>query len=256
MLSGIISASKLVTDRLKLLSGLEHILFNDEVKQHLKERAQLHRILAENTWIFGHAFSLSVDDKSLTEVLKKHAKLSDLNIILDDPVKRIDGSTGIVDLMLSRSIPRNHPNELEHLIVELKPPKVKIGEKEIQQIKSYAFAIAKDERFKGLNTRWHFWVISNDLDEYAEMELSQDRYEEGVIYKTAKSIDLAIWVKTWSQLLQENKHRLEFVRDKLNYNIDSEDALRYLKKTYAEYTQGIISHESSETDKTNEEQTI
>ncbi|MCK4947710.1 MAG: ATP-binding protein [Candidatus Aureabacteria bacterium] len=239
-LSGIISASKLVTDRLKFLSGLEHMLFDKDVKKHFKERTQLHRILADNTWVFGHAFSLSVDDKSLTEVLRKHINLSGNNLLVDAPVKRLDESIGIVDLMLSRSIPRNHSNELEHLVVELKAPRIKIGQKEIEQIKSYAFAAAGDERFQGLKTRWHFWVISNDIDNYAEIELSQEKYEDGIIFKTTKNIDLTIWVKTWSQLLQENKHRLEFIKEKLNYNIDREDALAYLKKTYEEYTQGLI----------------
>lgn len=118
-LSGIISSSKLVSDRLKFIAGLEHLLFDIEAKKHLKERSQLHRILAENTWIFGHSFSLSVDDQSLTEVLKKHSSMLEDDITINEPVKLLDGSRGIVDLMLSRSIPRNRSNELEHLIVEL-----------------------------------------------------------------------------------------------------------------------------------------
>ena len=239
-LSGIISAASLVADRLKFVAGIEHMLFDKSVKKHLKERSQLHRILADNTWIFGHEYSMSVDDKSLTEVLRKHVLLKNKEIIIDEPVRRLDESVGIVDLMLSRSVPRNHSNELEHLVVELKAPRVKVGQEEIQQIKSYAFAIAKDERFRGLDTRWHFWIISNDVTDYAEMELSQERYENGVIYKSTKDIDITIWIKTWSQLLQENKYRLEFIRDRLNYNIDKADALSYLKRTYAEYTQGLV----------------
>lgn len=243
-LSAIISASKMVSDRLRFLSGLEQILFDEDLKKHLKERTQLHRIVADNTWIFGHAFSLAVDDKSLTEVLRKHSKNKGLDTIIDEPVKRIDGSTGIVDLMLSRSIPRNHSNELEHLVVELKAPRVRVGQKEIEQIKSYAFAVAKDERFRGLDTQWHFWVISNDIDDYATMELSQDRYEDGVIFKTTKDQNITIWVKVWSQLLRDNRHRLDFVQRNLNYNIDREDGIDYLRKTYAEYTQGLFIDQS------------
>ena len=168
------------------------------------------------------------------------------DIVINDPVKRLDGSRGIVDLMLSRSIPRNRSNELEHLVVELKAPKVVIGEKEISQIKSYAFAVAGDERFRSIDTRWNFWVISNDIDKHAEFELSQDKYEEGVIFKTSKEINLTIWIKTWSQLILENKHRLEFIREKLEYNIDRHDALDYLKKTYEEYTKGVITIENPE----------
>lgn len=239
-LSAIISASRLVADRLKKLSGLEQILFDENIKKHVKERSQLHRILADNTWIFGHEYTLSVDDRGLTEVLRKHVEKTNGDIVVDKPVRRIDESVGIVDLMLSRSIPRNHSNELEHLVVELKAPRIKIGQNEIRQTKDYAFAVARDERFRRLDTRWHFWVISNDIDEYGEMELNQEGRREGVIYKSnKKDIDITIWIKTWAQLIEENKHRLEFIRDKLNYNIDREDALIYLKKTYAEYTQGL-----------------
>jgi len=151
-LSSIISASKVVTDRLKVISGLEEIIFHPETKKVLKERTQLHKILAENTWVFGDEFSLSVNDQSLSEVLKVHLHKKGIDILLDKPVKRIDGRVGIVDLMLTRSIGKNHADEREHLIVELKAPKVKIGQKEITQIESYAFAVAEDERFKHLNT--------------------------------------------------------------------------------------------------------
>jgi hypothetical protein len=50
-LSAIITASKTVADRLKFVSGLESIVFDSETKGRLKERSQLHRILAENSWI-------------------------------------------------------------------------------------------------------------------------------------------------------------------------------------------------------------
>lgn len=245
-LTSIISASRLVSDRLKFISGLEHLLYDQDTKKHLKERTQLHRILAENTWVFGDSFSLSVDDQSLTEVLRKHAEKTSKEVTIDSPVKRVDGKIGIVDLMLSRTIPRNHSNEFEHLIVELKAPKVVIGEKQIQQIESYAFAVAKDERFKSLDTRWNFWIISNDYNEYAEIKLEQAGYDEGVIFKTRKKINVTIWVKTWSQLIQEVKHRLEFIRDKLNYNIDKTEALKYLKDTYSEFTKGLKLSDNTE----------
>ena len=218
--------------------GLEQLIFN--YKDNLKERTQLHRILAKNTWIFGDAFTLSVDDQSLTEVLKKHSHYLDDALVINDPVKRIDGRRGIVDLMLSRQMPRNRATELEHIVVELKKPDVVIGQKEIDQIKSYAFAVAKDERFKSLKAKWDFWIISNDYDDHAEMELDNDAYADGIIYKTSKKQDITIWVKTWSELLAENKHRLEFLREKLNYNVDKEKALDHLKSTYSEYVKGVI----------------
>ncbi len=52
-LSAIITAAKTVADRLKFISALESIVFDPETKGRLKERSQLHRILAENTWVLG-----------------------------------------------------------------------------------------------------------------------------------------------------------------------------------------------------------
>lgn len=160
-----------------------------------------------------------------------------IDVHLDKPVTRIDGRIGIVDLMLTRSIGKNHPDEREHLIVELKAPKVDIGEDEISQIKSYAFASIADERFKYLKAKWSFWVISNDLKPFAVMELKQDKTGKGIIYDTE---NLTIHVKTWGELIQECKHRLEFVRAQLDVNIDSADGLKYLQESYSEYTKNVI----------------
>lgn len=243
-LVSIIGASKTVADRLKFIAGIDSLIFNPETKINLRERSQLHRILAENTWVFGDAFSLSVDDKSLTEVLIKHKNCFGDSLVIDKPVVRLDGKTGIVDLMLSRSIARNHSHEREHLIVELKAPSVKIGSKEINQIKNYAFAISADERFRNLQTKWTFWVISNDLDEFAKKERKQKAYSNGVIYQSDDSSEnITILVKTWSEIFQECRHRMEFIRAQLNININTEDGLKHLKEKYEKYTRGVLIEE-------------
>ncbi|WP_227631142.1 type I restriction enzyme HsdR N-terminal domain-containing protein [Klebsiella grimontii] len=193
--------------------------------------------MADNTWFFGESFTLSVSDKSLTEVLRIHLKHQGINIPVDEKVTRINGSIGIVDLMLTRSIGKNYPDEREHIIIELKAPKVNIGQSEIEQVKSYAYAVAEDPRFVDLKTKWNFWVISNDLTPYARRELKQLNLPEGAIYQAE---EITIWIKTWSQLIQENKHRLGFLRDQLNISYDREDGLQFLKKKYAEYTEGVV----------------
>ncbi|MDL2027668.1 hypothetical protein MT364_23645, partial [Vibrio parahaemolyticus] len=71
-LNSIINMSKVVSDRIAFITGLEEILYNKETKAILKERTQLHKILAENTWVFGDAFNMTVNDQSLTKVLEKH----------------------------------------------------------------------------------------------------------------------------------------------------------------------------------------
>lgn len=241
-LTSIINASKIVSDRLKSILGLENLIFDPVSKRNFKERSQLHKIIEKNIWLFGDEYSLALSDKSLTKVLIKHKKLINENVIIDDePVKTLDKKTGIVDLMLSSSIAKNHKDEREHLIIELKAPKVKIGEKEINQIQKYAFAVASDERFKNVNTKWDFWILSNDISDYADMMRNQDNYKRGIIYKSGikSGVDITIFVKTWSEIFQECKFRHEFIQSQLNINIDSDASTVYLTKKYKEYTQGL-----------------
>ncbi|MEN4524164.1 ATP-binding protein [Pantoea agglomerans] len=236
-ISSVINVSKIITDRLKFIAGLESLLFEKESRKVFKERSQLHKIMADNTWFFGESFTLSVNDKSLTEVLKEHLKSLGVKIPVDEKVTRIDGSVGIVDLMLTKSIGKNYADEREHIVIELKAPKVNIGQTEIEQVKSYAYAVAEDQRFIGLKTKWNFWVISNDLTPYARRELQQTNLPDGAIYKAE---EMTIWIKTWSQLIQENKHRLDFLKEQLNISYGREDGLLFLKKKYAEYTKGVV----------------
>ncbi|WKY58327.1 ATP-binding protein [Vibrio sp. SNU_ST1] len=236
-LTSIINASKIIADRLKFIVGLEQIIFAPDKKKVLKERTQLHKILAENTWVFGDAFSLSVNDRSLTEVLVKHLEAKKIDLKPNQPVTRVDQTRGIVDLMLTRSVPKNHAEQLEHLVIELKAPKVPIGMAELNQIQSYAFAVAKDERFNKLDVKWNFWIVSNDTDDFTNSTLERDKTGQGIFHQTD---NMTIQVKTWGQLIKECKHRLEFVREHLDLDINATDGLQYLRANYSEYTEGVI----------------
>lgn len=233
-LSAIIGSAKIVADRLRFVEGLDGILFDAETKIKLKERTQLHRILADNAWLFGEEYSLSVDDQSLTEVLRKHKKLLGEDVVIDAPVKHISQERGIVDLMLSRSIPGHRPNELRHLVVELKAPKVKIGSDAIVQVEKYAASVRSDERFRNVRATWEFWAISDDIDEYAKERI---RNEDGLINDKS---GFEIYVKTWSQVLNENRARLQFFKDKLEYQADRGSSLKHLREQYAKFLEGVV----------------
>lgn len=207
------------------------------LKKNLKERSQLHRIVADHTWIFGEEFHLSADDKSLTEVLQKHLAAKKLDVVVDKPVKRIDGTVGIVDLMVTRAIKTNRSEELEHLVIELKAPSVTIGQAEINQLESYAFAVASDERFKTLNVKWDFWVVSNDIDAYAERRTKSAGLPRGVIHRSDDE-KITLWVKTWGDIINANKARLRFVQEKLEYQADKGNALNQLQETYKTLIEG------------------
>jgi hypothetical protein len=248
-LSSIISASTTIADRLNFLSGLEAMLFDKDLKETFKERSQLHQILKDNTWVFGEEFALAASDKSLTNVLVAHAKAQKMNVVIDEPIKRPGGRKGIIDLMLSRKIPTNTVEELSHLIVELKAPAVTAGSKETEQIKSYAFAVANDERFRGVQTRWSFWLVVNDINDYVRQEMYQKERPEGLLWESPDPKMISkVWVKTWAQIIHDCRIRLKIFKDALDLTVTADAGLEYLRKTYARILLGEESTETPEPD--------
>lgn len=233
-LTALINASRVVTDRLDFLRGLDMLLFNPISREQLLERSQLHKILEEHTWLFGEEFALSLSDKGLKDVLKKHVQLLGWEEDVDLPVLREDGSIGIVDLMFSRLIPQSKSDEREHLVVELKRPKKIIDSGVYDQIESYATAVAADERFRDTSTRWVFWALSDDIAPNIRMRARQPHKPEGLVLEVP-DLRLSVWVKSWGQILESCRARLEFFRRNLEYVADDESAVALLRRLHSKY---------------------
>lgn len=125
------------------------------------ERQQLHRMLANGrTWIFGEQYTLAVDDKGLTKVLEAHRALLSDDTPISRPVTDLDGHTRIVDLMLSKAT--HFADRRQHLVVELKRPRLKLSQTELGQITNYAVAVSRDDRFKTPDVSWDFWLLGDD----------------------------------------------------------------------------------------------
>jgi hypothetical protein len=125
-------------------------------------------------------------------------------------------------------------------VVELKAPKVKIDRDEITQVEEYAMSVMKDERFRSLNTKWVFWAISDDYGEYAEYRMNKEVGSGGKIHEKD---NFSIWVKTWAQVLEENRARLQFFQEKLEYEADKGRSLEHLREHYAKFLQGVLVEE-------------
>jgi len=236
-LASVIAASRAIADRLEFVAGLAALTTHPEWKKRVKERSQLHKILASETWVFGEEYSLAASDKSLTAVLEHHVSCLKRTATVDptgraDEVEVVDdsGHRRIIDLLLSRSI-ETAENRRQHLVIELKRPSVKVGPDELQQIKNYALAVAKDARFDLERTRWEFWVVSTGVRGTADEERRQYPDQFGLA-STLQDGRVRIWVKTWGEILQEAEHRLKFVKQKLGYDPSELDALSYLHREH------------------------
>lgn len=235
-LSKIITSAKIVADRLNFVEALSDLLFNKESKKRLLERDQLHKALEVESWIFKEDFNLAGSEKTLEDALAIHrgklGQRSDEDTS-GNPVRREDDKGGRIDLMLARSIKPTQGTH-EYLVVELKRPKQKINSEVLAQIKSYAFAVARDSRFDQKRTKWTFMVVSNDVDEYAALETRQKDRPNGVVYQSEDS-SITVWAKTWSDILNDARARLDFFSQQLDYQADSDSELEYLKQAHSKY---------------------
>lgn len=230
-LSNLIKASTQVTNRLDFLAALRLMVFDPKVSKKVRERTELHRILARETWIFGEQYSLLVSDQSLDAVLARHLSLLGRKPVVVTPVRRADGRTGIVDLMLSQA--RRATDGREHLVVELKAPKVKVTQKEVAQLKSYAQAVAADPQFTSTDVSWDFWVVSTEMDEVVRKDANQTHLPPGQI---ANWGHVRVWAKTWAEIVDDCEVRLNYYRERLNYDATEQQGTEYLNLVHADLT--------------------
>jgi hypothetical protein len=151
-----------------------------------------------------------------------------------EPVYRDDGTVGIIDLMLSRSIPQSIPDEREHSVIELKRPKQIIDSGVFDQIESYATAIAADERFRDTDTRWVFWAVSGDMAPNIRCRARKPNKPEGLVLEVAE-LQITVWVKSWGQIIEGCRQRLEFFRKNLEYVSDDDSAIALLRRLHSKY---------------------
>jgi hypothetical protein len=233
-LSSIIDTMTEIKNRLRFINGLEELIYNKDLNKNVLERKHLHKILVNETWLFGDEYTYGVDDITLKNVLKeylKHLGRTDFEEIVNS-----ESNTDlqiIPDVCLWRQFPQGIPGHKTNLIIELKKPKVDAGVNELMQIKLYAARISKDKRFPKEKTKWKFLLVTKDIKSDIESELEQTDRKYGHVVAT----DLYdVYVLTWGHILNEARTRYEFIKEKLNLNLmDNQQNLDYLKSKYSEY---------------------
>jgi Histidine kinase-, DNA gyrase B-, and HSP90-like ATPase len=234
-LPAVIAATNQVTDRLIFLDDLSRLLFNADGRKAVRERDQLHEILANGrTWVFGEEYALVASDKTLTKVLDAHLKELGDNRPVMGPVSDVGGSTGRrVDLMLSRAV--KGATGRRHLVVELKRPSVVLGQAELGQITNYAIAVARDPAFRAPDVTWDFWLVGDDYDGYIDEMVHQDTRPIGV---ASQKHPYTVRVRRWAEIIEENRQRLHFYRERLNYQAEDDLSVQETLDKYLPVGQG------------------
>jgi len=121
------------------------------------------------------------------------------------------------------------------------------GEGVVGQAKRYAFAIADDERFGTVpGVKWHFWIVSNDYDQCTKREIDGVDRDMRLVYRHD---NITVGIKTWAELIEENKARLQFFKDHLQHNADDSAALHFLQEKHSKFLEGVIIKDDDETEK-------
>jgi Histidine kinase-, DNA gyrase B-, and HSP90-like ATPase len=232
-LASVIEAAKRIADRLDFLTGLDALIFDADSKKQTLERRQLHRILANETWVFGEEWALTGDDDRLTKVLAAHLHLlgDDVDLAAMEPVLREDGSDAIPDLVLSRTM-QTAENKYEHLVVELKRPSHTLTPDDIDQLRSYAVAVASDDRFQQPNVHWSYILVGNSTTRGVDDQREQVGQPYGRVQITPK---YSIWVRNWAEIIGDARHRHKFVQQSLDYQTTHDAGVDYLRRTHRQY---------------------
>ncbi len=234
-LSIIIKFNIFVVDRLKKIKWFEKKVFDKEL--NIKERGELHKYVLENLWILGENYSLLSSDQSLTSTLNDLKKRGVFNSANDERVKDMDGKEGRADLVLGRKVINGQRDCLEFLVVELKRPAYKITSKDIDQVKKYLKMIVSDGVFQSTRHKviWNFWLITNDYDDWVEMELEKMGSEFGIIDVYRKNnCRYTVWVMQWRDIIENNKNKLREFQEELERDLEKDKSAESVKKKYDE----------------------
>lgn len=248
-LARVIAANTSVTNRIDFLAVLRHMIFDDDASQIVKERKHLHTMLESELWVFGEQFNMMFSERGLTHALRQH-----LSMLGRDPdeAKRVlltDGGQGRLDLMLSAKT-KEH-DRIRHLVIELKAPAVKATDREASQIKKYARAVVSNRQFADLRSEWDFMLLVTDYDDAVRGDINQEGRPSGILDQSRidanSPVNYRVWVKKWSEVMDEAERRLEFYQQSLNHDPSLDDVRAYLLKNHGDVIpEGLFPPEEEE----------
>ena len=233
-LSRLISATTNVTNRLEFLRALELMVFDPVANDLIKEREHLHKILESELWVFGEQYNQMLSERGLTAALVRHLELLGEDRSDTSVVRRLDGSSGRLDLVLSAAATEYDRNR--HLVVELKAPDLIADLREADQVESYASAVVQDGRFADTNTEWDFWLVTGEMGDRLRQRSSQKDRPRGLFFEPdlpgAPHARVRVWVRTWGEIIEDARRRLSYFQDQLQHDASFDEARDYLRRNH------------------------
>lgn len=210
-LGNITKTIKLVQDRYRAIDLLKQLLYNYELNAN--ERDHLQKFIEEHYWIFGEQFTLvTAAEPKFEEALRRYTKL----LTGEDEKKHIEHKDKNKEMDIF-AVRQNIENDsINNIVVELKHPKIPLGQQQYQQIYKYMKVISEQPEFTANNATWEFYLVGNKFDNSGDIENLYENAkmhgEKSLVYKVK---NFKIYVKTWSEILNEFEIKHKFIQDKL-----------------------------------------
>ena len=230
-LVNIIDAVNDINSRISVATGLRGLVCGAEIRDSVKEREHIHKIVEDNPWLFGEQYAMGRSESSLTNMLREHLSLMKRDSRIIEPVLKSGGKSGRIDIMLAKLIKISGRSDDNHLIIELKRANRKLSHKDYSQLFDYANTVIQDARFDKTLVSWDFWLVGVQTDDALnELSNSQDRPAGCAhIFKTGRA---KIWVKTWGEIIHDCLARHEYIRSRLELEVEEEKSVAYLEELY------------------------
>ena len=226
--SNIIKLSQVVAHRLKLLNYLDILFYkgSDENKNIL-ERRQLQKLIDQNMWLLSEDFEYYLSDKSieswLTELNKQLGleKYTDLNYV---------PSTDIPDYIIGKK-KKGRANSYHHLVVEIKRPSYILNNNSIiSETQEYIEQLI-ERAPTSIKSDWEIWFLVTSIPESIKGWIDEEKGLKQV--DKHKKTPYKVYIKTWGELIQQKKSELEYLNEKLELKISTENCKEYVLKKYA-----------------------
>lgn len=202
---------RLIEDRYKTIDILRDLIVHKELKAN--ERDHLQKLVEAHYWIFGEQYHLvTAAEPKFEEALRRYVYLlrgeTDIGSINhEDKYREMDIFLCRQDILT---------NEIKNIVVELKHPALKLGEQELTQVKKYMNVIMNEPQFNGNNMSWEFYLVGADFNSKGEIEAALDNAKpHGERSLAFKAGQYKIYVKKWSELINDFEMKHKFLNDKL-----------------------------------------
>lgn len=217
-LSNIIKTIDLIKDRFRVLDILEQFVFNEELWAN--EVKHLQETLSNQHWIFWEEYHLIGEaEVKFEENLRRFLWIlrweeQDISKAkMTDPDKNKE-----MDIFMCRMDRWSDTDnrKIKNLVIELKHPRITLSDKEFKQVRTYMSTVLNEDRFNGKGYEWRFYLIGNRHNsDIATLKESAKHHGNDVILRDPTK-NYTIYCKTWSDIIEENKIRLNFIRKQLD----------------------------------------